>query len=160
MPFRTIINPNAKDFLNPASMVEAIRNYAATTKQNAPKTIGAFARCIYESLALSYRKTLIELEAVTGRQYANINIIGGGSRNGFVNQITADITRRRVIAGPVETSSIGNAVLQMISLGWIENLPRAREIIAKSEDLVYYQPQDAPAVAAENAIRRFNTYSN
>ena len=160
VPFRTIINPNAKDFLNPASMVEAIRNYAATTKQNAPKTIGAFARCIYESLALSYRKTLIELEAVTGRQYANINIIGGGSRNGFVNQITADITRRHVIAGPIETSSIGNAVLQMISLGWIENLPRAREIIAKSEDLVYYQPQDAPAVAAENAIRRFNTYSD
>ena len=155
-PFQTIIDPNAKDFINPTSMVVAIQSYATRTGQTPPHTIGEFARCIYESLALGYNKTLIELEEVTERQYTTINIIGGGSRNRFLNQLTADITKRRVIAGPVETSSIGNAVLQMISLGWIEDLPRAREIIAQSENLIQYHPQDAPL--AEKAIHFFDTY--
>ena len=154
-PFQTIIDPNAKDFLNPASMVEAIQSYAKRSGQSLPKTIGAFARCIYESLVLGYNKTVVELEAVTRGLYTTINIIGGGSRNSFLNQLTADITQRRVIAGPVETSSIGNAVLQMISLGWIENLPRAKEIIAQSENLVYYHPHDAPD---QSAIRFFDTH--
>ncbi len=96
---------------------------------------------------------MCELEEVTGTAYTSINIIGGGSRNDFLNQCSANVTQRRVIAGPVETSSIGNAAVQMISLGWIEDLQAARKIIARSEDVTYYEPK---TTVSQDLVHFFN----
>ena len=91
-------------FLNPSSMVKAIEMYAEITDQKIPHTIGELARCIYDNLALSYNKVLGELEAITNSTYSNLNIVGGGSKNIFLNQLTANITKRNIIAGYTETS--------------------------------------------------------
>ncbi len=152
-PFRSIINPNDERFLNPKSMVAAVQSFTQETKQIIPQTTAELIRCVYDSLALQYNKVLGELEELTARSYEKINIIGGGSRNSFLNQLTANITGREVVAGPVETTARGNLVVQMIALNWLENLQQARNIIGNSAQLSSFYP--ATIEGRAEAIDRF-----
>lgn len=153
-PFKTLINPNDDIFMNPHSMVEAIQDYTRYTGQEVPQEIGEIARCIYESLALLYQKVLLELEEITGKTYTSINIVGGGSKNTFLNQLTANITERTVIAGPIETSALGNILIQMITLGLIPDVQTGKDIIKSSEKYPCYSCRKVEGLA--EVQRTFN----
>lgn len=139
--FRSLIHPNDARFLNPEHMIKTIEDYCQETEQPVPKTPGQVARCIFESLALLYKEVLGELEEITGKSFKRIHIIGGGCQNQLLNQLCADMTQREVLAGPIEATAIGNIAVQMITLGWVENVKEAREMIARSFDIQSYKPR-------------------
>lgn len=107
--FGETVDANAPEFLSPVSMKAAFD--AALTQK--PQGVGDYFRCAYRSLALSYGKALAELEANTGRQYDRLYIVGGGAKNEFLNQLTAQATGKQVIALPMEATALGNLKIQM-----------------------------------------------
>jgi rhamnulokinase len=92
-------------------------------------------RIIYDSLAKCYAEAIDELEQNTNTKFGTINIIGGGSQDEFLNELTAKATGKKVITGPVEGTAIGNLAMQMIGCGEVENLQVARKIIKNSFDI-------------------------
>ena len=142
-PFRSLINPNAARFAKPGEMPETISAYCRETGQPAPETPGQYTRCILESLALSYRTTLSEIEQLTGRSISRLHIVGGGSQSALLNQFAANAIQRQVIAGPVEATAAGNILIQAISLGQVESLAALRKIVRNSFPLQTFGPLDA-----------------
>ena len=96
-----------------------------------------------ESLALSYRTTLSEIEQITARSIARLHIVGGGSQSALLNQFAANAIQRQVIAGPVEATAAGNILIQAISLGQVESLAALRNIVRNSFPLQTFAPLDA-----------------
>ena len=121
------VDVNDSRFLAPKSMLKEISN-AVGKKLGVASTL----RVIYESLAFSYKKAIAELEKNTGKTYQTLNIIGGGSRDTFLNELTAKATGKKIITGPVEATAIGNLAMQMIGTGELKDLPEARSIIKQS----------------------------
>jgi rhamnulokinase len=152
-PFRSLINPNAARFAKAGDMPAKIEAYCRETGQPEPRNRGQFARCILESLALSYRVALDEIEELTGRSIARLHIVGGGSQSVLLNQFAANATRREVIAGPVEATAAGNVLIQAIALGQIESLNDLRGIVRDSFPLSTFQSRD-PA-SWQDAYSRF-----
>ena len=134
------INPNHESFLHPGKMVERIQYQVMINGGKELRSKGQIAYVIYASLAESYAKTIAEIESVTGRGFTNIHVVGGGSSNDFLNQLTADATGLEVIAGPVEATLLGNIGVQAIAAGEITNLQELREIISHSFELKIFQP--------------------
>lgn len=134
------INPNHESFLHPGKMVERIQYQVMINGGKELRSTGEIAYVIYASLAESYAKTIAEIESVTGRRFTNIHVVGGGSSNDFLNQLTADATGLEVIAGPVEATLLGNIGVQAIAAGEITNLQELREIISHSFELKIFQP--------------------
>lgn len=122
-----IIDVNDNRFLAPKSMIDEI-NKALGKSLNSTSIM----RVIYDSLALSYAEAIKELERNTGKKYKTLNIIGGGSRDTLLNELTAKATGKKIITGPTEATAIGNLIMQMIGTGEIKDLPEARKIIKKS----------------------------
>jgi rhamnulokinase len=135
-----VFNPNDPVFLPPGDHPQRIRELCRQIGQPIPASKGALVRCVLESLALAYRQVLQELTAVSGRTVSTIHIVGGGSQNDLLNQLTADATGLPVIAGPIEATVIGNALVQLISLGEISDLHQARQIVAEMAELKKYEP--------------------
>lgn len=131
-PQGATIDPDAAVFLNPANMPAAIVDFCRRTGQQPPETVGAFARTIFESLALKYRLVIEWLEEVSGLSIRTVRVIGGGARNALLNQLTADVTGRTVVAGPVEATALGNVAMQMLATGHVSTLDEARDIIHRS----------------------------
>jgi rhamnulokinase len=144
-PFRSLINPNAARFAKSGDMPAHISAYCRETSQPTPETPSHFTRCILESLALSYRTALDEIEEVTGRSIARLHIVGGGSQSALLNQFAANATRREVIAGPVEATAAGNVLIQAITLGEVESLQALRKIVGASFPLNTFQSLDVEA---------------
>ena len=140
-PFASLIDPDAADFLSPADMPAAIRALCARTGQPAPATPAALARCCLESLALRYRWVIEALERISGQAITTIRIVGGGSQNQLLCQMTADACGRSVIAGPVEATAFGNLIVQAIASGYITDLAAGRRAIAASVAQDQYAPQ-------------------
>jgi rhamnulokinase len=115
--FTTLIDPNDPLFAPPGGMPERIRAYCVERGLTPPQTDGEYAICILNSLAHAYKKTLDEISAVTGRTIEVIHILGGGSQNDLLNQLTADICGITVKTGPVEATLFGNIAVQAISAG-------------------------------------------
>ncbi len=111
--FDGIVDPNARDFLAPESMKAAFDG----ALREAPRTVGDYFRCAYRSLAFSYRDVFRELEANTGRTYEQLCIVGGGAKNTFLNELTQEAVGRKVLALPIEATSIGNLKTQMRACG-------------------------------------------
>ncbi len=124
-----LINPNDDCFLNPPSMIDAIAEYCQRTGQGKPSSPGELARCVFESLALLYKQTMLELEQVSGLKIALIQIVGGGSNNAFLNQLTANFCQIPVATGPVEASALGNVCYQLKGLGLLSDLDDVRRLI-------------------------------
>ncbi len=141
-PFISLINPDDIRFHSPKNMVEEIQNYCRETDQPVPKSDGALARCIFDSMALVYKKALNELEDICDKQFSDIHIIGGGCQNVLVNQLTADVTGRKVIAGPIEATAIGNLLVQLIAIGEVKDIKQGRSMISHSFPTVEYTPQN------------------
>jgi len=121
-------------------MTDRIREFCRSTGQPAPMSIGEHIRCVYESLALNYRMALNQLEDITRTSYGRVHVIGGGSRNRVLNQMTADSTNRRVVSGPSEAAAIGNGAVQYIALGVLDDIWDARRTLLGSEEIVTYYP--------------------
>jgi rhamnulokinase len=139
-PFGPLVDPDHPDFLNPADMPAAIQGFCARSGQAVPDSHGEILRCVFESLAVKYRWVIRCLEELTGYQLEVIHIIGGGSQNSLLCQLTADAANRPVIAGPVEATAIGNALVQAMSLGHIGSLADGRLLVACSFPLKTYHP--------------------
>ncbi len=142
-PFQFQVNPDDPRFLNPDDMPEAIRQYCLDTGQNPPDSPGQIARGIYESLAFSYKKTVEVLEELTGEGISTVNMVGGGIQAELLCQLTADITKRRVVTGPVEATAMGNILTQLIALGEIADLEQGRELVRRSVKMTEFLPAAA-----------------
>jgi rhamnulokinase len=141
----SVIDPDDHAFVLPPNMPAAIAGYCQHTGQPVPSGPGATVRCALESLALCYRYTLERLEELTGRRLEVIHIVGGGSQNALLNQLTADVCDRTVVAGPVEATAIGNVLVQAIGLGIIGSLPEARAVVQRSFKVVTFTPRNPGA---------------
>ncbi len=138
---RSVINPDDPRFANPQSMVETIKDYCRETKQPVPETWQQQARCIFESLALRYREVLDSLKELAPFPIERLHVIGGGTRNSHLMQMTADSIGLPVVAGPVEGTAIGNIMLQAKAAGLVTGRFEMRSIIAKSIETKTYLPR-------------------
>lgn len=141
-PFESFIDPDASQFVPAGNIPRRIREFCKKTGQRVPESEGEIMCCINQSLALKYRYALEQIEACTGQHYAAINMIGGGIQSKLLCQMTAGANGRKVIAGPVEATALGNIAAQMMSLGMIKDVSEARRIIADSEKTYEYLPKD------------------
>lgn len=139
--FTTLIDPNDPLFAPPGGMPERIAAYCRQHGLTSPISHGEYAICILNSLAHAYKKTLDEISTVTGRSIELVHILGGGSQNDLLNQLTADICRITVKTGPVEATLFGNIAVQAISAGVVKNLSEARALIEKSFSSKVFTPQ-------------------
>jgi rhamnulokinase len=155
-PFRSLFDPDHRSFLRPEDMPRAIAAYCRQTGQPEPHGPAEVTRAILESLAFKYRAVLDALEALTGQPLDEVRIVGGGSRNRLLNQLTADATGRSVVAGPVEATALGNIAMQMLATGAVGSLAEARAIIERSFPVERYEPTGAAAWEAH--ARRFHDY--
>ncbi|MEM4788365.1 MAG: rhamnulokinase family protein, partial [Ignisphaera sp.] len=140
-PFKAFIDPDDDRFVAPLNMVETIISFLEETNQEKPTSIGEIFRIIFESLALKYRLVFEQAEDLIGKKLTHINIFGGGSRNWFLNQLTADFTNKTVYAGPEEATSIGNVLLQAGGLGIIKSLRELREYVRNSYPIKIFEPK-------------------
>ena len=138
--FRSRINPDDPRFANPTSMVEAIKSYCKETNQPIPETWQEQARCIFESLALRYREVLDYLKELAPFPIERLHVIGGGTYNSYLMQMTADSIGLPVITGPVEGTAIGNIMLQTKAAGLVGDRFEMRKIIAQSIETKTYYP--------------------
>ena len=139
------INPTDPRFIAPGDMPKRIADYCVATGQMPPDGIGETVRCALESLALQYRKTLHELQRLTGDHIEQLHIVGGGSQNWLLNRFTANATGIPATAGPVEATALGNVIVQAIVSGELPSLEAAREMVGKSFKLETFEPQDRDA---------------
>lgn len=137
-----IIDADDLMFAKPGPMPETIARFCEETGQSVPESPFEFARCIFDSLALAYSRALKDLIDASGREIDEINIVGGGSANELLNQLTADATGKIVYSGPVEATVLGNLIIQMEADGQIESLEAGREMISNSANRKKYIPQE------------------
>lgn len=138
--FSTVIDPNDPLFSSPGDVPLRIRQYCEKRGLRAPSTTGEITFCILNSLAHAYKKTLDEISTVTGREIKLIHILGGGSQNDLLNQMTADTCQVTVKTGPVEATLLGNIAIQAISAGVINNIQQARDLIRNSFNSKEFKP--------------------
>ncbi|WP_186576797.1 rhamnulokinase [Aquibacillus kalidii] len=136
--FRSKVNVDDDRFLKPENMILEIQKYCQETDQAIPSTPGEVAKCVFDSLADSYQRAIREIEEIYEKEFPTINVIGGGCQNEMLNQLIADTTNKEVLAGPVEATAIGNIVCQLISLGELEGIDQAREIVKQSFEMKKY----------------------
>ncbi len=141
--FICFIDPDAPEFATAGSMPEKIQNYCKKTNQSVPESDGAIIRCIYESLAMKYKFAVNQIAENTGRKFEVLHLLGGGTKDGFLCQMTADSLGIPVIAGPAEATALGNIILQLIALGDIKSIDEGRAIIRTQESVKQYLPENA-----------------
>ena len=141
--FVSLIDPGDTRFLGPGAMPERIAAYCRETGQPVPSGPGATMRCIYESLALLYRRTIGQLETLIGHRLERLHIVGGGSKDGTLNQFAANSLQIPVHTGPIEGTAIGNILVQAIALGDLPSLAAARQVVRDSFAMGTVQPADA-----------------
>ncbi|MGC8831274.1 MAG: rhamnulokinase [Thermoproteota archaeon] len=144
--FVAFIDPDDQRFMAPTNMVGEIMNYLDETNQEKPRDEGELVRIIFESLAFKYRLVIERIMELTGRKINRVNIIGGGARNWLLNQLTADFTGIRVVAGPVEATSIGNILMQAYAMGFVKSHRDIRMIVENSFDFREFEPGQGNSV--------------
>jgi rhamnulokinase len=138
-PIDTVLDLD--EFLSPGNHPQRIRDYCKKTDQELPADVASMTRVILYSLAVRYKQVLESLESVTRRKLEVIHIIGGGSRNAFLNQLTADVTGRKVVAGPAEATAAGNALTQAMGTGHIASLEELRAVVRNSFRVEEFTPK-------------------
>lgn len=157
-PFKCFINPDSPEFVPHGNIPERVREYCAKTGQAVPQSVGEIVRCIYESLAMKYRLTFENLMDCTGKEYSSIHVIGGGTKDTLLCQMTANSCDRKVLAGPIEATVLGNIVVQLLATGEIDSIAKARGIVARSEGVKEYLPTESAQwkAAYERALKVIN----
>ena len=148
-----LIFPDDPRLLSPPRMTAALAEQMRETGQAAPTDAAALAKVILDSLALRYASVLRTIEVLTGRAIAGVQIVGGGSRNDYLSQATADATARPVVAGPAEATVIGNVLVQAVTAGRFASLAAGRRHVAEGIQPRRFEPRPAPA--GHDAVRRY-----
>jgi len=138
--FRSVIDPDAGDFLKPGDMPSRIQAFCRRTGQPVPEDKGAIVRCALEGLALKYRWVLERMEEITGRRFSVLHIVGGGTQNRLLSQFAADATGRPVVTGPIEATATGNILLQALALGHLGSLDEVRAVVRNSFEVETFEP--------------------
>ncbi len=133
--FNSTVDVNDLSFFAPESMISAVKAYCEKTNQKVPNTVGEIVLCVYSSLAKSYKEAVEQIEEITGEKFDEINIVGGGCQNVLLNELTAKMTGRTVVAGPIEATATGNLLAQMLASGEIDTLSQGKKIITDSFEI-------------------------
>jgi rhamnulokinase len=144
-PLMSVINPNDLRFLAPGDYPKFVQDFCRESNQKIPQSKGEIIRCVLESLACAYREVIEKIEQLNNKKIEKIHIVGGGTQNGLLNQMTADVCGIPVVSGPVEATVIGNALVQFISLGEIKDLEQGRELVGNLDEIRNYQPENNSA---------------
>ena len=142
-PFTGVINPNDSRFLGPCDMPAKINEYLAETGQQSVHDKGQIIRMILESLAFNYRWVLEKLQDISGKQIEVLHVVGGGIQNNLLCQFAASALGKKVVAGPVEATAMGNIMMQAIATGRVESVSQGRDVVKDSIELEKYQPIDS-----------------
>jgi len=137
-PIGTVLDLD--EFVSPGNHPQRIKEYCKKTGQEEPADVASTTRVILHSLAVRYKQVIESLETLTKRKLEVIHIIGGGSRNTLLNQLTADVTGRRVVAGPAEATAAGNALTQAMGAGNIGSLEELRAVVRNSFEVEDFTP--------------------
>lgn len=151
--FDCFIDPDAPEFATAGSMPEKIREFCERTNQPVPQSDGALVRCIYESLAMKYKFAIHQISENTGKVFDVLHLLGGGTKDSFLCQMTANSLGIPVIAGPTEATALGNILLQLIALGDISSIEEGRALLRKQEKVKEYLPKDMESW--EHAYEKF-----
>jgi rhamnulokinase len=150
-PFTAFIDPDDASFASPGEMPQKIRDFCARSGQAIPQDAGTVLRVATESLALKYRVVYDHMRSLTGRNYAALHAGGGGIQNELLSQATADALGIQVVAGPVEATSCGNVITQMVGTGHLPDFSAGRDLIRRSFEFRTFTPDNAAAWDAELA---------
>ena len=153
-PLHSFVKVDDPVFLAPGEHPQKVQDFCARTGQPVPQTPGAIVRTVLESLALAYNDVMQSLINLSGRSIDFIHVVGGGSQNQLLNQLTADATNLPVLAGPIEATALGNALVQLITLGDVQNLAEARQLVMAMGELKRYEP-DFSHLAWQDAYERY-----
>jgi rhamnulokinase/L-fuculokinase len=140
--FKCYIDPDAPEFTPSGNIPQRVKDFCKRTNQYVPQTVGEVMRCIYESLALKYRLAKDELETCTNKHFNTIYMVGGGTKDKFLSQLTASACNCKVSTGVVEATAIGNVAVQLMADGSIESISKAREVVRNSANVTYFEPTD------------------
>ncbi len=152
-PFKCFIDPDAPEFGVMGNLPKRVKEYCEKTGQYIPQTVGEIVRCIYESLALKYRLTFDGIMECTEKKYDRIHVMGGGTKDKLLLDMTAQSCNVPVYGGPIEATALGNIAVQLMSSGDIKDIKEARKIIAQGENLKEYLPRNRDAW--EEAYEKF-----
>ena len=141
-PFMSFIDPAAPEFALPDDMPPKIQEYCRRTNQSVPMTPGEVMRCIYQSLACEFALTFGEISELVGADFGLIHMIGGGTKDKLLCQLTADAAGVKAVAGPTEATALGNGISTLIAMGEIPDIAAARRIITSSGLTQEFQPQE------------------
>jgi rhamnulokinase len=136
----SLVDPDHPAFLAPGDMPSRIRRFCEATDQRPPEETGQVARCVFESLALKYWWVVEQASEITGQNVEAVHVVGGGSQNSLLCQLTADATRLPVLAGPVEATALGNVMVQAYSRGYVKSLEEIRAVVRRSTEIDRYEP--------------------
>jgi rhamnulokinase/L-fuculokinase len=140
-PMKCFIDPDSPEFTPPGDQPKRIAEFCRRTGQYVPETKGEIIRCIFDSLAMKYRFVVEAIEEVRGTKVPSINIVGGGTKEAPLCQLTANASGKPVYTGPVEATALGNIAAQAIALGEVKDRAEARQIIANSFEIEEYYPE-------------------
>lgn len=157
-PFRSFVNPDDPRFANPASMTEAIASYCRESGQPVPSTDGEYIRCIFESLACRYKEVLDLLKEMAPFPIRRLHVIGGGSMNNFLNQLTTNVICMPVVAGPSEATAIGNCMVQARAAGLVSDRWEMRRLISSFTSPHIFQPMECGEW--EDAFRKYQSVTS
>ncbi len=138
-PFKYFIDPDDPVFVAPGGMLDRICDYCERTGQGRPETDGEIVRCIYESIALKYKYAYASIKDCTGKDYKSIHMVGGGTKDKLLCQMTANSTGAKVVAGPIEATALGNIAVQLYAQNEISDIT---PVIMKSTEIKTYEPTD------------------
>lgn len=141
-PFACFIDPDDDRFVAPGNFPKRVREYCQETGQYVPQSRGEVMRCIYESLAMKYRMTKEMIEDCTGKKYHAIHMVGGGTKDNLLCQLTANCCHVNVVAGPIEATALGNVAVQLMATKDIACLEDARKVVINSFDPIHYTPNN------------------
>ena len=139
-PSGPLVDPDHPAFLAPGDMPSRIGSFCEEAGQTPPQGPAEVARCVFESLALKYGYAIEQAEGLTGREIETINVVGGGSQNALLCQLTADAARLPVVAGPVEATAMGNVMVQAFARDRVGSLEEIRSVVRKSFEATIYEP--------------------
>jgi rhamnulokinase len=151
-PCSSFVLPHHPSFFAPQDAPAAIRTFCRETGQAVPESRGEISRCILESLALAYGSVADSLAQLTGRSLAHLHVVGGGSRNHLLNQLTANALNIPVHAGPAEATATGNVLLQAMAREDVGSLEELRDIVRRSSEVVDFLPAETARWTAKRQV--------
>ena len=139
-PSGPLVDPDHPAFLTPGDMTARIRHFCEETGQAPPERPAEFARCVFESLALKYGHAIEQAQNLTGQGIGTVNVVGGGSQNALLCQLTADAAQLPVVAGPVEATAMGNVMVQAFAQNRVGSPEEIRAVVRDSFEASTYEP--------------------